>query len=1144
MRKALLLSCLALLYSRSCLFCQPLPRTMLWKLSGNGLTRPSYIFGTIHLSDPRMFILGDSLLAAISSSEGFANEVDLNQVNPMITEMITREISKAPLLKEMVSKKTFEEYGPALAKKFKKPAQEITSMDILKEKNSWVDEGLNGVKMQTFLDAYLTGLAYQQGKWIGGIEDFSDQIGLLNSMVDESDIKQLALTDGRASHTQLDNMTTLYLNNDLDNFLHWMNGMDSNYRDQLLIRRNHKMAFRMDSLARTRSIVFAVGAAHLPGQEGLLQLLQSRGFRVEPVFSSKKIEPDQYAVHEVSRPWVEVMDPNGHYRAKMPGTPGVVRMLGLFTMEMYYNIFDGTAYMTYSIPLPYSAKDLDSAENAMLKQVFGGPDYKLEKNLVLHGVAGRSIIQKKAAGFKKLYLLHKDHTLYLAMAYSSSDKEASLQAINRFFESYEPLTDHPVLSTSEYPFVDSASLYQVLLPTLPNPIDNLPSTGTSIKSSMMFSIDPQSGAYFFCGSYECNRGYVFRNDSLVFKLVHESLLDKFKVITLDTFYASHSRRILEINGTMQKGGMEAKTIITVRGNRYYTLLVMFPPGKWDEGLAKKMASFSLINYPPARWHRESPPDSLFTAWAPSGFLFSNGRDSLDGITMTHYLSFDSSRVHSYVVTADTLDTYFWKNSISDLWTYQKNRLLDKKDTILSEKMFMKDSLYQYELVKKPHGGENTTRMHMWLQGNRIYRLETVQEPETIGSDNVNKLFDEFRFKQAPQASTALHSQAARLLGDLRSFDTLVARKANKALANAPFTAQEIPLLEQALLKNYPPDTSLSVPTNQQIAETIIALDDSSSVAFAKEQFLQASGAPVSSALLGLLSARLTRSNYDSLGWLLVRRPPKYALPGWVTSKWKDSLAVAKGLFPTVLPLIGDSLLAPEILDLASALLKDSLLNISAIRPWQQAVLHHAGLGHHRTRSDTLYYIASDYAVIDILQRLNTDSSNAMLARWLQVGGNEYYKQEIVLSLLKNKQPVKPAVLLELAADENTRLDLYRNLTTYKKAALFPVKYLNQSSFAESLATEAAGQFGDQDFEITFLKVREMPYKGKTSRFFFYDVYFKEIQEHRLVAAGPFTINQKDISFPKAGSDVYLDERYDSGKADSQIKRLLQQMGKN
>ncbi len=689
----------------------------------------------------------------------------------MITEMVQEEISNAVLVKKLVSKKVFDKFGPALSKKLNKPADEITTMDILREKNKWIDDDLNGKKMQTFLDAYLTGLADRQGKWIGGIEDFSDQTGLINSMVDESDIKQLAFGDETGESAEMEKMTTIYLNSDLEGFQLLINGMDSNYKDKLLIRRNHKMAFRMDSLAHTRSMVFAVGAAHLPGEEGLIHLLRSRGFSVDPVFSSKKIKPDDYPVHDVVRPWVEVNDPDGRYKVMMPGTPGNIRLYGFLSMKMYYNIFNGTLYMTCSFPVPYASKGIDSSKNAMVKQIFGGSDYKLEKSLEINGIHGSSYIQKNAGGYKKLYFLNSENTIYFVVGFSTSDKESSLQAINQFFSSYKPILVDPFQKNNEYTYTDSVHAYELLLPSKPNQIDNLPSTDKTLKAVLMISADPQTGTYYFCGFDECNKGYAFQNDSSAIHVVKNNLEKKYTNITLDTIYSENNRRILEMNGSMMNNTMLARTKIILRGNRYYTIMVVYAPGKWNEKMDKTMASFRPINYPTSHWTKASAPDSLFTTWAPAGFIYSDGKDSIEAMQFPHWVCFDSNRVHIYIMRIDTLDNYLWKKNESELWGYERNKFVTVSDTLLSEKIFRKDGLYQYEYLYRPKSSINIIRMHMWLRGNMVYRMVTVQEPESIGDENVNRFFDQFHFNRPAEETHIFDSKTTFLLKDLRSADT-------------------------------------------------------------------------------------------------------------------------------------------------------------------------------------------------------------------------------------------------------------------------------------------------------------------------------------------------------------------------------------
>jgi hypothetical protein len=70
----------------------------------------------------------------------------------------------------------------------------------------------------------------------------------------------------------------------------------------------------------------------------------------------------------------------------------------------------------------------------------------------------------------------------------------------------------------------------------------------------------------------------------------------------------------------------------------------------------------------------------------------------------------------------------------------------------------------------------------------------------------------------------------------------------------------------------------------------------------------------------------------------------------------------------------------------------------------------------------------------------------------------------------------------------------------------------------------------------------MKWKGKMCRFFFYDLFMKEDNEHWLSVAGPYNINKTGISFSEAQSAVYSAEQYDVKNADAQMIALVKQMG--
>ena len=152
------------------------PKTLLWRISGNSLKKPSYLFGTMHLEDRRLFMFGDSLYRCLERAEGFAMEVDPDSAmmeiframnEPDTTRLLSETVSKKQL--DRIRKSSYERYGVAPEKITRKQAW-MLSREYGRTKKS--DD------MNTPVDTYLYNIAKRQGKWVGGIEDLQDQFNL------------------------------------------------------------------------------------------------------------------------------------------------------------------------------------------------------------------------------------------------------------------------------------------------------------------------------------------------------------------------------------------------------------------------------------------------------------------------------------------------------------------------------------------------------------------------------------------------------------------------------------------------------------------------------------------------------------------------------------------------------------------------------------------------------------------------------------------------------------------------------------------------------------------------------------------------------------------------------------------------------
>ena len=140
-------------------------------------------------------------------------------------------------------------------------------------------------------------MARDAGKKCFGVEQFEDQINAIDaiSLEDQAQMLFEGLTDtsGNQDVEKLDEMLVEYMNFNLDVMFDMTNdtALPAEFNKAFLIDRNVGMVKHFIEIANKYSLFCAVGAAHLPGETGVLELLRKKGYTVEPViFTWKKQE--------------------------------------------------------------------------------------------------------------------------------------------------------------------------------------------------------------------------------------------------------------------------------------------------------------------------------------------------------------------------------------------------------------------------------------------------------------------------------------------------------------------------------------------------------------------------------------------------------------------------------------------------------------------------------------------------------------------------------------------------------------------------------------------------------------------------------------------------------------------------------------
>ena len=230
-------------------------KQLLWEISGNGLKEKSYLFGTLHSNDKRIFDLSDSVYYA------------LDKANLIILEADIFELFKDIDSREDLPNTLYDKDGKAYT------ASEIAS------RTTYGDE--NG--MPQFIDAALEEYCHNANKKFFALEDVKDQLDL---GIKTTFAKRVFINDALNDFSN-QKLIDLYLKGDItaiERFIRANLSADKEQFAALITDRNNKMAHKLDSILKKKESFFcAIGAGHLAGSEGVINLLRTRGFRLRPV---------------------------------------------------------------------------------------------------------------------------------------------------------------------------------------------------------------------------------------------------------------------------------------------------------------------------------------------------------------------------------------------------------------------------------------------------------------------------------------------------------------------------------------------------------------------------------------------------------------------------------------------------------------------------------------------------------------------------------------------------------------------------------------------------------------------------------------------------------------------------------------------
>lgn len=273
---------------------------LLWKVSGNGLNNPSYIIGTHHMAP---LSITDSIIGlqkALDEAQQVYGELKLSEIQDPATVMMMQQMIAMEGDTTLTSLLSPEDYEAA--NKFSKENLKLDLTIAPKIKPAFL---LNNIVVAAYikhvgnynpqeqLDMYFQKVAIEKGKKVEGLETAKFQFNLLfngSPLQRQTQLLMCAIYNIEHDVETLKRLTAAYMKQDLNEMLKINDERKGDQCDPLPAEekamvddRNNDWAQKLPTIMKENPTFIAVGALHLPGEKGLLNLLKKQGYTVEPV---------------------------------------------------------------------------------------------------------------------------------------------------------------------------------------------------------------------------------------------------------------------------------------------------------------------------------------------------------------------------------------------------------------------------------------------------------------------------------------------------------------------------------------------------------------------------------------------------------------------------------------------------------------------------------------------------------------------------------------------------------------------------------------------------------------------------------------------------------------------------------------------
>ncbi len=1041
-----------------------LTNQLLWKIEGKGMAKPSYLYGTMHVKDERVFNLSDSVYIGISQTDVFAAEVDMDNVLGQMLRMFFDKDTTA-YLKKQLSKEDYELLDTRVRSKMGVGLENINS------KETWMlsmfvndykyDKSEN--QRETFLDAYLYGLAKKLKKKTIGLETLQDYSTLNNEKNIQEQLKSL-IQQTRQTNSEEDFKTILsiYEKGDMKVIDDFRKTFPREFSRDLLAR-NVTMADRMDSILQKQSMFVAMGCAHLPGDSGMIDLLRKKGYKLSPVTAVYSGMDKKFRYNGVEYNWNTYTEKTGLFEVQAPG-PVVdfpLSMFDMLDMKMYMtpDLYRNTFFMvlTLNIGRSVAASDEEKTLDLFASKMIERDKYQLvsKKMTDENGKKKLYVLLKTAQEMYYQYAIMIQGSNVLAAAVSGNKKSVTDEHAKKYLGSVRLNKQEQKSHVDLALYYDTLGAYEVLMPKkLKDMTQTIKGEAADVQMRMKFSTTPYMGNSFFSTWYLYKGGFHIEDDSIALEAAASNLKANpdFQILEEKYVVHDHQYKALHMKAINKKIAYSRMLFIT-KGNRVYLFMVVGENLATldNESAVGYFNSIRLTDYTyTAKGELYTPSDSLFSVTV---FETPKPDTAMAGYyTQVHYekaLSYsfnDPASSGAYAITRFVTSPYYTVESprrfLDSL--YYETRDTTEGEIINRKEYGAADNPVVEYLVRK---GYKMKKLRYYFYNDDVYELVVASDEQDVKSIHTETFFKSFRFTKKSSAQNIDKSE--RLLKDLMEEDTLKKEAIEQGLRVVKFKEKHIPLLKKAAAHSYQEEETFYQRKSYKVLRAMQQSFPKQYPALVREMYKEQENNPeFQGELLKSLSLAADDSAYFFTFLELVTKatPSRntletYQLQGLYSSTYAEYLVQAYVSF-----LKDDDYRAlavnglGSLSDTSEGVRREIAVRYDEIENWMNSTIMPS---YRKDRGSSAYF---SYRLINLVDLFPKEKKQKWFQEFLK-DKDDYLVYETMIRMIKNDLPVSASLLKKYASDIHYISLLHRDLLACQKISLFPKEKLTGKNIA-------------------------------------------------------------------------------------------------